>query len=72
MADDATQMPDHAVIWLSPTCARCQRDGFGERTWCQDAVNGCDECGQPPVKFIRSEGSDRPTVTGAGAEDQGR
>lgn len=39
---------DHKHIWLSP---RCQ----DERTWCQDSVGGCDECGEPEVKYIRAD-----------------
>lgn len=35
-------------IWLSPRCG-------DERTWCQDDIGPCDECGEPTVEYVRAD-----------------
>lgn len=34
-------------IWLAPRCM------IDERTWCEDDIGACDECGEPTVEYIR-------------------
>jgi hypothetical protein len=36
-------------IWLAPAC------NVDERTWCEDDMGGCDECGEPTVEYIRAD-----------------
>lgn len=36
-------------IWLAP---RCMLD---ERTWCEDDIGCCDECGEPTVEYVRRD-----------------
>lgn len=39
---------NHERIWLSPRCEE-------ERTWCEDDIGCCDECGEPTVEYVRAD-----------------
>lgn len=51
-------MNDPKVIWLAPECCG------DERTWCEDNAwpDGCEDCGTPPVKYIRAPESEQPQM----------
>lgn len=55
-----TDWTEHAAIYLSPWCAKCDKaskgawlkgDGAIDREWCQEPQDPCEECGKPWVKF---------------------
>ncbi len=46
-----SEASDFERIWLSPVCDECRHLDV-ERTWCQDKVNECEECGKQPVEFV--------------------
>lgn len=39
---------NHERIWLSAPCE-------GERTWCADPAQCCDDCGAGPIEYIRAD-----------------
>lgn len=39
--------PNPKRIWLAPRCM------IDERTWCEDDIGCCDECGEPTVEYVR-------------------
>ncbi len=44
---------DHERIWLAPKCHDADREG---RQWCQDNQwETCEECGLPPVEYVRAD-----------------
>lgn len=51
-------MSEHKEIWLSPQCCDYTLDAPDGRTWCQDPVNDCEECGAQPVRYVLA--SDTP------------
>jgi hypothetical protein len=42
---------DPERIWLQPDCGQCG----GERCWCQDELEACEDCGAKPVEYIRAD-----------------
>lgn len=54
MTDPTAAARDLERIWLSPVCDECRHLDI-ERTWCQDPVNECEECGRQPIEFVRKE-----------------
>lgn len=56
---------EHAEIWLSPICDRCNPDG---RTWCQDDMGPCDDCGAPSVRFVRADAAEARVAGAVEAE----
>lgn len=50
---DATELrqhleTNHEHVWLSPRCD-------DERTWSQDDIGPCDDCGEPTIKYVRAD-----------------
>lgn len=42
------KLPDNPECsWLAPRC------NIDERSWCDDDIGCCDECGEPTVKYVR-------------------
>lgn len=50
---DEARLRDHETIWLGPNC----EDRGEDRCWAPDNPwgDGCDECGEKPVKFVRAD-----------------
>ena len=61
-------MSEPKEIWLSPTCAKCAP--FDERTWCEDPVNDCEDCGAEPVRYVFSPAPVLPTAAAPPAVDE--
>lgn len=59
-----TPMPDwteHATIYLSPWCVKCEREMAGEdRLWCPEPQDPCEYCRKPWVKFVLA--GDQPPI----------
>jgi len=39
---------EHEIIYLSPACVDC---AGGERTWCQDDMGPCEDCGRLWIRY---------------------
>jgi hypothetical protein len=66
-------MSDHAQIWLSPRCGKCEGE---ERTWCQGNVwlEGCEPgmCSAKPTEYVRADLVATPAEVDALRAERGR